>query len=273
MKNLISKFAIPMLLLAMYVFQHPSCEDSMKKFNPEKDLLSLHYDHAPDKDDGQSAAADRTILQSMFGKEWIKKHAIPVSGAYGKNAEMFNVQSNAVMDAAWNDCGGWLAGHENHEKVVAQLADRWIEVLKAGGDIWVKEGGQSDITAEVVRRIRKLAPEIDTKERIHVVQHASWNEEQTTDSALAYTKEYTNYIRIDDANAYLNIKGGDEAFVKAAYEHPIFGKIWKAAFEYYNPKERLDFSDTGELMYILGLGKISIDEFRKRFLSSNDSRL
>ena len=50
-------------------------------FNPNKDLLSLHYDHAPDKDDGHSTAADRTILQSMFGKKWIKQHVIAVSGA------------------------------------------------------------------------------------------------------------------------------------------------------------------------------------------------
>ena len=29
------------------------------KFNRKTDLISLHYDHAPDKDDGHSAAADR----------------------------------------------------------------------------------------------------------------------------------------------------------------------------------------------------------------------
>ncbi len=263
---------ILVLLVVMCAALQASEEAGMKKFAPKKDLLSLHYDHAPDKDDGQSAAADRTILQSMFGTDWIKTHVVAVSGAYGENARTFNVKSDLVMDAAWNDCGGWLAGHTKRKRVVAKLASRWSGVLKAGGDVWVKEGGQSDITADVVRRMKNQSPDLDIAKRIHVVQHAKWNEDQTTDAALAYTKKHTHYIKIRDANAYLNIKGGDDAFVKAAIEHPVFGTIWKAAFVYYNPKERLDFSDTGELMHILGLGEIGIEDFKKRFLSDKDTR-
>ncbi len=176
------------------------------------------------------------------------------------------------MNAAWNDCGGWLAGHTNREHTVAELTRRWIGVLKVGGDVWVKEGGQSDITAEVVRKMKNQLPDLDTANRIHVVQHSKWNEKQTTEAALAYTKKHTHYIWIRDANAYLNIKGGHDAFVKAASEHPVFGTVWKAAFTYYNPKERLDSSDTGELMHILGLGEIDIEDFRKRFLRDNDAR-
>lgn len=241
-------------------------DDAVRTFDPEKDLISLHYDHAPDRDDGQSAAADRTLLQVLYGKEWIPDHVIPVSGAYGENAEQFVPESDAVMDAAWNDCGGWLSAHTAHDAVVAELVSRWSRTLKAGGDVWVKEGGQSDITAEVVKRIKEESPDVDTTARIHVVQHGDWNEAHTTDAALAYTKENTDYIRIRDANAYLNIKGGDNAFVEAAINHPIFSAIWKAAFAYYDPEVRLDFSDTGELMHILGLGEIGYDEFRRRFL-------
>ena len=259
------------LLVALCAALQASEEARIKKFAAEKDLLSLHYDHAPDKDDGQSAAADRTILESMFGVDWIKTHVAAVSGAYGKNARQFNAKSDVVMDAAWNDCGGWLAGHTNRERVVAELTSRWCGVLKAGGDVWVKEGGQSDVTADVVRTIKSQLPDLDTAKRIHVVQHSNWNEKQTTDAALAYTKKQTHYIKIRDANAYLNIKGGHNAFVKAAGEHPTFGTIWRAAFAYYNPKERLDFSDTGELMHILGLGEIGIEDFRKRFLSDQDT--
>lgn len=234
---------------------------------PGKDLLSLHYDFAPDKDDGQSAAADRTILQSMFGKDWIRANVVVVSGAYGKNASRFDPNANAVMDAVWNDCGGWLAGHANRENVVILLTSRWSEVLEAGGDVWVKEGGQSDITADVVRRIRNQFPDIDTTQHIHVVQHSNWNEDHTTEKALVYTKQFTHYIKIRDANEYLSLKGGDEKFVKAAREHQEFGNIWKAAFAYYNPHERIDFSDTGELMHIIGLGEMDLHEFRKRYLS------
>lgn len=50
----------------------------------------------------------------------------------------------------------------------------------------------------------------------------------------------------------------------------MFGTVWEAAFTYYKPEHRLDFSDTGELMHILGLGEIGIDDFRGRFLVNTD---
>ena len=270
MKKLIRTFVVFVALCA--ALEGSEATDA-KKFSPEHDLLSLHYDHAPDMDDGHSVAADRSLLESMFGAEWIKTRVVAVSGTYGENARLFNVKSDAVMDVAWNDCGGWLAGHANSEYVVAELVRRWSAVLTAGGDVWVKEGGQSDFTAEVVRRIRVQSPGLATGQRVHVVQHSDWNENQTTNAALAFAKKHTHYIRIRDANAYLNIKGGHNAFVKAAIEHPNFAAVWKAAFAYYHPRERLDFSDTGELMHIVGLGEIDIEEFRKRFLSDEEMKI
>lgn len=242
-----------------------------KKFNPKQDLLSLHYDHAPDRDDGQSAAADRTLLESLYGAEWLSKHVIAVSGAYGKNRNEFNPQSDAVMDATWNVQGGWIAADRDWDAAVGAVLKRWVTTLDAGGDVYVKEGGQSDLTAEVVKRLREKHPNVDPRHRIHVVQHADWNENQTSPTALAYTKANTDYVRIRDANAYLNRQGGDEVFEKAAIKHPVFGGAWKAAFAYYPPSERLDFSDTGELMHILGVGELSIEEFRSRFLEEKDS--
>jgi hypothetical protein len=263
------------IFIIICIFLTASCsniqfpqDNGPRTFNPKKDLISLHYDHAPDKDDGHSAAADRTILQSLYGKGWIKKHVIAVSGAYGKNAPNFNPNSDAVMDAVWNDCGGWIAAHKSKDDAITKMTKRWIQTLKAGGDVWIKEGGQSDLTAVVVEKIQKQMPNIDTKVRIHTVQHSDWNENQTTEAALAYTKENTHYIRISDANRYLNVRGGNDAFVTAATENPAFANIWKAAFAYYNPKERIDFSDTGELMNILKLGEMNLDQFRERFLDN-----
>jgi hypothetical protein len=238
-----------------------------RTFASDRDLLSLHYDHAPDKDDGQSAAADRTILQALYGLAWIRAHVVAVSGAYGRNATEFNADSDRVMDAVFNDCGGWLAAHAHREQAIAEATRRWTEVLKAGGDVWVKEGGQSDFTADVVRGIGSRLPGIDTSTRIHVVQHSRWNEDQTTEAALDYVRQNTHYIRIRDANTYLNVKGGDKAFVTAALQHRALGPMWKAAFAYYPPAERLDFSDTGELMHILGLGEMGVGAFRERFLA------
>lgn len=240
-------------------------ESEKAKFDPKKDLISLHYDHAPDKDDGHSAAADRSMLQTMFGPAWMSEHAIGVSGAYGLNKKKFNSKSDAVMDAVFG-AGQWIAADADWDKAVASVYERWAKVLAGGGDVWVKEGGQSDITTAVVKIIHEKHPDIQTTRRIHVVQHSGWNEKATTPEALAFAKEHTDYIKIKDANRYLNKQGGDEVFEKAALSHPTFGPSWKAAFEYYSPRERLDFSDTGELMHILNLGEMGIDAFREKYL-------
>jgi len=260
-------------LLSVFLFssmdgwaQEPDAIKSATVFDSGNDLISLHYDHAPDKDDGQSAAADRTILESLYNIEWIERHVIPVSGAYGTNKNAFNPDSDAVMDTAWNDCGGWLSAHNDWDATRDQLTKQWLAVIEVGGNIWVKEGGQSDLTADVVRNIQQQTPNLDTTKNIHVVQHSDWNEKTTTKEALAYTKANTDYVRISDANAYLNIKGGDADFAQAATAHPVFGHIWKAAFAYYPPNNRLDFSDTGELLHILGIGKTDIDVFKEEFL-------
>ncbi len=234
-------------------------------FDPRRDLISLHYDHAPDRDDGHSAAADRTILQTLYGAEWVREHVLAVSGAYGRNARAFREDSDAVMDAVWGDTG-WVAAHEDRQAAVNQIAARWGETLKGGGDVWVKEGGQSDLTAAVVERLKARPGRLDTTKRVHVVQHSNWNERQTTDESLAYVRRHTDYIRITDANAFLNLRGGRESFQRAAVAHPLFGEGWRAAFAYYNPRHRLDFSDTGELMHILSLGEVAIPEFERRFL-------
>ena len=256
-----------MLIATLAASAFAQQERAPATFNPDKDLISLHYDHAPDKDDGQSAAADRTMLESTFGADWLAKHAIAVSGAYGLNKKAFNKKSDTVMDAVYGQ-GKWIAANDDWDKAVDAVVKAWLAMLEAGGDVWVKEGGQSDLTADVLRIIRDEHKDIDTTRRIHVVQHSKWNEKQATAADLAYTKQQTDYIRIKDANRYLNKKGGDEKFEAAALAHPMFGPSWKAAFEYYPPSKRLDFSDTGELMRILELGEIGIDAFRKKYLAT-----
>lgn len=232
------------------------------------DLIALHYDHAPDRDDGHSAAADRSILQSEFSCSFIGQRTLPVSGTYGTNASTFNTSSDAVMDAVFNPCGGWISAHRNWNDAVSIAVDEWVGTLQDGGDVCVKEGGQSDFTADVVARIQAEYPEFNTRTRIHVVQHSGWNENKTTASDLSYVKGNTHYIRISDANSYLVRSGGDDGFEAAALAHPQFGPSWEAAFDYYSPNARLDFSDTGELMYIVfgPGGEFGIDEFLQRYL-------
>lgn len=251
----------------------PPAEATEPQFDAKLDLISLHYDHAPDQDDGHSAAADRAVLLALHDAEWVKQHTLAVSGTYGRNKKSFNKKSDAVMDASFHDLGGWVPADADWDKAVERLVERWSATLSAGGDVWVKEGGQSDITADILRAIKQRLPEVDTTRRIHVVQHSRWNEDQTTPEDLRYTRDQSHYIRIRDANRYLNIKGGDEAFQEAALAHAPTRQAWKVAFAYYDPrKHRLDFSDTGELLHILGLGEVGIDDFRTRYLARQDDR-
>lgn len=236
-------------------------------FNPEEDLLSLHYDHAPDRDDGHSAVADRVILQEKFGVDWINEHVIPVSGAYGQNRKLFQPESDTVMDVVWNDTGGWIAADKNWEQAIDTLSKRWLNTIEQGGKVWVKEGGQSDITADVIRKIQKENPDIGTRQDIRIVQHSDWNEDQTTKEDLAYVKEKSDYIRIWDANAYLNDRDGNSKFARMASGHKVYGAMWTAAFDYLPPEDKVDFSDTGELLAILNMEKIDVNAFAERYFS------
>lgn len=269
MFSLAARLLPPILLVAGCAAPSgPSLEQTPSGFDPQRDGICLHYDHAADRDDGHSAAADRTILESLYGAAWIRQHVRPVSGAHGLNGDRFRLESDAVMQAVWDPVGGWLSAHHDRPATVAELARFWLRTLDAGGDIWIKEGGQSDVSAAVLGRVRQQRPALDTTARIHIVQHSNWNEKQTTPADLAFVKTHTDYIRIPDANAYLNRKGGCPRFVAAAVEHPRFGSAWQAAFAYYDPAHRLDFSDTGALMRIVGLGPLDIDAFHARFLTT-----
>jgi hypothetical protein len=262
----VNKILVCLILVELCTCALAVDKSEMRNFDDKKDLISLHYDHAPDRDDGHSTVADRTILETVYGVQWISNHVVAVSGTYGKNKKAFNSKSDKVMDVTWNDRGGWIAADKDWNVAVNKVLDRWVKTLESGGDIYVKEGGQSDITADLVKRLGTEYPDVNTKKRIHVIQHSNWNENQTTDEDLKYIKANTDYIRIKDANRYLNVKGGNKVFEEAAKNHAVFGDAWQAAFVYYPPNQRLDFSDTGELMHILGLGEMSIDKFRVRFL-------
>ncbi|MCW9708185.1 hypothetical protein [Fodinibius salsisoli] len=234
-------------------------------FDSQTDLISLHYDHAPDRDDGHSAVADRMILQEQFGTAWLKDHILAVSGAYGINQDSFQPESDAVMDAVWGGCCGWVAADDHWARAVQKLYSAWTKTIASGGKVWVKEGGQSDLTADVLRMIQQENPDISINQSIYVVQHSDWNEGKTTDKDLEYVKETSHYIRISDANAFLNDRDGNTNFAQKALADPTYRTMWEAAFAYLDPTERVDFSDTGELIAILGLDKRDVDAFSNHY--------
>lgn len=242
------------------------CVPALANINVQNDLVALHYDHAPDRDDGHAAAAGLAVVESLG------LNAIVVGGAYGQwNADRYDSASEAVMNAVWG--ANWYNAHSDFNGALNASVARWLQVLDSGGDVWVAEGGQADFSAAVVRQIQRDRPAINTSSRIHIVQHSDWNEVHANQSELDFTRANTHYVLIDDGNfsngtADLNQKS--QSFVDSV-NGSRYASAWQAAFAYLSPNEKLDFSDTVELLYIVGIGTDQIsspDDFAARFIDT-----
>ena len=273
------KFIVLPLILVFIILQTPCfAQQLVGKFNPDKDLLLGQFDCKTDVDDLHSAAAFVTLLThpDFAG---INYHA--VAGTYGVQEGLY-VPPNDLFQLAFED--KWNDADASFDFAVIALNSRVGEVLNQGGDIWIAEAGQSDFSAALVKAVQESWKDINTKERIHIVQHSNWNEEVTSKEALAYVKLHTDYHKIPDGNAVGN---GTPGFRTNGYDSwknkikdPYLMDIWKKAIDLgleYNGKEGrynneavatggVDFSDLSETCWILGLENIKdSDEFFTKF--------
>ena len=147
--------------------------------------------------------------------------------------------------------------------------------LLKGGDIWIADAGQSDFSANWIKVLLKMQPQLDIKRRIHIVQHSNWNEEVTSPNLLDYVRNTIDYHKIPDGNAVGNGTPGFRSDQKIRWKSYLrnsdhLKELWKLAVyigDTYNGKEGrylnqsiaeggLDFSDLSEVCYILGLEDI-----------------
>jgi len=251
-------------------------------------LLALQYDHAPDKDDGHAVVAGRVLadhfgvnavmVHGAYGTNWrtYNSNSLAVArAAWGNNfinaVGNDNNEGNPGSDRDWNDA-------------VENAYQIWKDTLDRGGRVWVADGGQHDFTADVVRLVRQRMPSINTRARIINVQHSNWNLANSTLADLQYLAGTASkrpnpqagrqdivtvgnsgvvdfrYIANGNVggNASADLNGRDDNFVSRARSSK-FGAAWNAAFNYLNPfgnaagDPKLDFSDTVEALYILGV--------------------
>lgn len=234
------------------------------RFNVDKDLLLAHFDCKTDVDDLHSAAALGTLLNDdRFSA--INYHA--VAGTYGTQEGLY-VPANELFAATFGE--HWSDAHTQYDQALAEVTQLVTKVLKNGGQVWISEAGQSDFSAAVVRNIQKSMPDIDTKKRIHVVQHSDWNEEVTGTENLAFVKANTSYHKIPDGNAAGNGTPGYRSEEVINWQdkvpHPDLVKSWNMAIKLGNQfngvegrynneaiaKGGLDFSDHSEVSWIFG---------------------
>jgi len=171
-------------------------------FNPAFDMIALHYDCAPDPDDFTSAAADRLLLEASYGTEWLKHHVLPVIGTFGLNEAYKEASCERIAQAVWGDSTGYLrANQPSHAPMhssplrtlaVATAASAWWQTIAAGGQLYVKEGGQSDFTKEVVAALE--ARQRRSGKCVHIVQHAQWNEQQNHPGVTPYLMAHADYL-------------------------------------------------------------------------------
>lgn len=231
------------------------------------DLLALHFDIAADIDDIHAIAAARTITHFYgitpavvigaygFDNDRQATYHVPFNGMARKDA------ANEVATLSFGS-GNYLdtKGYQEDFVIAASAqADKWQPVLEGGNDIWVAEGGPSDFTEEVLQQLIGRGITTTTlRDKVHVYQHSIFsNEGNTDDQNLIFVKENTDYITLENGNqpnqtADLNTgEAVDDAF-RAWAENSVNAAGWEFSMQYF--EEKLDFSDTVELLYILNIG-------------------
>lgn len=255
------------LLLQFNSKAQPSAETA-PRINVDKDLLLVQYDCKTDVDDLHSVAAFRSIINNP-DYSGISYHA--VAGTYGIQEGLY-VPPNELFEQAFGN--KWSDAHSDFEGAVQKVVELAATTLKKGGNVWIAEAGQSDFTAAVVKAIQNQMPGLETTEHIHVVQHSDWNENVTTPELLAFVRNNTSYHKIPDGNAVGNGTPGFRSPKvegwKSHIRDPELVNIWHTAIKLgiqYNGKEGrynneavaaggLDFSDTAEVCWMLGLEEI-----------------
>lgn len=281
--NKMQKLAIWSLILILFSACNSQKQEItlLGRFDIQKDLLLAQFDCKTDVDDLHSVAGLGTLLRDVRFAD-INYHG--VAGSYGTQEGLY-VPANELFINTFGK--RWSDAYANHDKALAEVTDLVTKVLKDGGNVWIPEAGQSDFSAAMVRNIQATMPKINTKERIHIVQHSDWNEKVTSAEALAFVKENTNYHKIDDGNFGNNgtpqfrSEGPVDWQSKLTNSGAIAG--WNLAIsigDQYNGKDGryenkdvtnggLDFSDLSETCWIFGFEGLKdydafFDEFGKK---------
>jgi hypothetical protein len=250
-------------------YQHDSEPNLLGKFDRDKDLYLAHFDVKTDVDDVHSVAGIATMLSDpRFSK--VRYHA--VAGTYGVQEGLY-VPAERVFDLAFGD--HWSDAHGDFDKALGEVLSLSIDTLNNEGSIWIADGGQSDFSAALIRKIQELIPGTIVKDRVHVVQHADWNEEVTTAEDLDFVKRFASYQKIPDGNAFGNGSPGFRSKTAVNWQAHVsdvrLTEIWTMAVEIanqYNGADGrylneaiqdggLDFSDVAETTWIFGFNDLA----------------
>ena len=216
----------------------------------EGDLIIANADAAPDPDDLQYLLA----ADAVFRKLGITNYEVVV-GSYGHQIGHRFIEG--AVEHGRSIFGEVTDAHNDRAGAVSFIRQRITDTLDSGFAVSIAEGGPSDFTYAVLSGIngRDL-------QRVTIVQHApAFNEGQTKASSLAWLKANTNYVNIGNGNHADNTGTADfqqarstsqcQSFVNAALSSNNSSQ-WAYAFSLEVDERYCDFSDTVELLHIVG---------------------
>ena len=100
--------------------------------------------------------------------------------------------------------------------------------------------------------------------------NGSFNEARTARDNIELVEQVADYQRIPNGNGGGNGSAGfrnNSSFFVETARQSEFSSEWEAAFNYLDPNEWLDFSDTVELLYIIDDTETeTVDDFARRYL-------
>lgn len=257
-------------------------ETTIGNFNPERDLYIPQFDSKTDVDDIHSVAGVATMLRDPRLAN-VNYHA--VAGAYGIQEGLY-VPSPDLFDLAFG--AHWSDAHQHREQSLEKVARLVSEALSGGGHVWVADAGQSDFTADWLKRVNGMNLPVDTRKQVHVVQHSDWNESVTSPEKLEYVRQNADYQRIADGNFAGNgtpgFRTGSDGLWESVLQRGGTGEIWRLAREIadnYNGHEGrysnedilaggMDFSDVSESCWIFGFA--DLEDARAFFSEFPDSQ-
>ena len=221
-------------------------------FNVEKDLMSFHHDFAPDRDDGHAIVANK-VLADVY-----QLNHIYVGGTTGINEDRYNPKSTTYINSVLGE-NNWINYLADKNQAAAEVGSKWIETIKDGGRVFVAEGGQSDLSLRAAEYVSSKG--YDTR-NIYIVQHSRGFNTKNTSPGVYEGLESLGvghfYIadgnKIDNGTADLSYNSAQETNTfRSIAAQSKYANDWQKAWGFYD-LGRVDFSDTVEVLHILGVG-------------------
>ncbi|WP_048688725.1 hypothetical protein [Catenovulum maritimum] len=290
-----------------------SYAEQRQDFDLEHDTLLAQFDIKGDLDDVHAIAALGSLLahpdyKSLLPRTYaVQGTAERTSGKQYRVPELM-IQAFGAKNSAWFDA---LA---DHDKAVKQMYQVVLSALKQNNNqakVWVMEAGQNGFTHDWLKLLLEQDNGVtakDSKERIIVVQHSWFNEQESNKQKLSYVQQNTTYVAIDDGNEHYGqghsaktIRGAHTARLQGRQTETDFNpgdskwldaarsenntkthakKLWTMADDYIKNLPHIhgklhqqggtDYSDMVEVLWILGLNdSIQLNsQFWRMFVTS-----